>query len=724
MNSRILKIAYFALFLVICILSNGWSSTPHIRSYTSFSDLKRGEANGISITHRGELVLAPQLTRLIDTGDPFIWCVSRDSKNNLYLGTGNDGRVYRISSKGDSTIFFDAPELEVYCLTIDRQDNVYIGTFPKGKIYRVTKDGESMIVADPPDTYIWAMEFDQQGNLFVATGQKGRIYKIDRHNHMETFFESEENHIRSLAFDAHGRLFAGSGGNGYIYSFSKTGDAFVLYDSPMREIHQLTVTANGYVFAAAMGEEGTPMPTFPESTAQPQKSTEVNQESEETSEVSLAPQALSPAKAIGQALERSALYRIDPDGAARDIWDLDSDRVQCFIALHDSVLFVGTGDRGRLYKLSTEGDRSMILDLEEMHISHLQRASSGEIQVCTSNMGRFYMLGPQTNQTGTYQSETYDARVLAQWGNIAWKEKATGRGDVRFFTRTGNTEEPGQTWSEWSRPYTSNKGESITNSPARFIQWKCELSASSNQSPIIDDITFAYLQKNVPPIITAVIVHRHGDYYPSSGNQTSSRDNNEGRKGLVFPQPLNKPEHRKGFRSIDWMFEDPNSDALQFDLYYKREDDVDWTELATQLVSSVYSWDSAQMPDGYYWTKVVGTDLPSNPPKLAQSASKISELFLIDNTGPVVTTISCKKQNDNLLISFKVTDQWSVVCKVEMSLNAQGWELIYPNDGICDSLTEDFEINLPALKYNLKTIAIRATDNMENIGFGTTVLKE
>jgi len=561
-----------AIFILVGF-ADGQSSSPHIRRYSRFNDLQRGTADGISITSLGELVLSPQLSRKIDTGDPFVWCVANDSHNNIYLGTGNDGRVYRISSQGDSSLFFDAPELEVYCLAVDKRDNIVVGTSPNGKVYQLSKNGESNVIADPPDTYIWALEFDHTGNLYIATGQKGRIYKVDRHGELETFFESEQTHIRSLTIDNQGRVFAGSGGDGYVYSFSQKGDAFVLYDTPMREVHDLAVTTNGIVYAACVGEEGVEMPVQPER-MQTKKSTESEQQSEGATEISLSPQALMPSSLTGRGSERSAIYRIDQDGAARDIWDSDSDRVQCFIVQDENVLLVGTGDHGRLYRLTTASERSLILDMEESQISHLQMSATGEIQVSTSNMGRTYTLGPDIAENGSYLSEVFDTRVLAQWGNISWEEKSTNHGKVKLYTRTGNTEEAGQTWSEWSRAFTNSAGETITSPPARFIQWKCELQAFDTDSPIIDDVAIAYLQKNLPPVITAIIIHRQGKYYPSGENKNSSSNGIEGRKGIVFPAPLGESKTKKSFRSVDWLFEDPNSDELLFDLFYKNEEDT------------------------------------------------------------------------------------------------------------------------------------------------------
>ena len=723
-KSHILKTTFFTILFSLSFLSNGITSTPHIRHYNSFHDLQRGKAEGVSVTHLGELKLSPQLKRIMDTGDPFVWCVAEDSKKNLYIGTGNDGRVYRKSSKGDSTIFFDAPELEIYCLAVDKQDNVYVGTFPNGKIYRVTLDGKSTVFADPPDTYIWAMKFDPKGNLFVATGKKGRIYKIDRQGRMDTFFESEETHIRSLEIDSQDRIYAGSGGNGYVYSFSKTGEAFVLYDSPMREVHQLFVAGNGTLYAAGMGEEGTSMPIFPESATQPTKAAGKKEQTEEgTNEISLVPQALSPAKLMGLATERSAIYRIDKDGAARDIWDSDTDRVQCFIAQNDNELLVGTSVKGRIILLNTDAEQSVIVDLEETQISFLHQSTTGEIYIGTSNMGRLYTLGPKKNHTGAYISETFDARVLAQWGKIDWDENSKGNGKIRFYTRSGNTEEPGQTWSSWSQPYTKPYGENITSPPARFIQWKCELKGSGDNTPIVEGISFAYLQKNLSPIINSVNIHRQGDYYPSSLNQTSSQRNSDLREGIVFPQPLGKGEKRKGYLGVDWMFEDPNSDALQFNLYYKPERSLYWTELAKELSTSVYSWDTAQMPNGIYLIKVEATDRPSNPESLALKTSKISKPFIVDNIGPKVFDLVAKFRKDKLYITFKVADDWSIIRKVDLSINAQGWEVVYPADGICDSLNEEFEILVSAPQEKMNTIAVRATDDNDNTGFSTTIVE-
>ena len=55
---------------------------------------------------------------------------------------------------------------------------------------------------------------------------------------------------------------------------------------------------------------------------------------------------------------------------------------------------------------------------------------------------------------------------------IRWE----GAGGVQLFTRSGNTEKPDDSWSDWVGPYTRAGGEAIKSPAARFLQWKAVLT--------------------------------------------------------------------------------------------------------------------------------------------------------------------------------------------------------------------------------------------------------
>jgi len=65
------------------------------------------------------------------------------------------------------------------------------------------------------------------------------------------------------------------------------------------------------------------------------------------------------------------------------------------------------------------------------------------------------------------------------------------------------------------------------------------------------------------------------------------------------------------------------------------------------------------------------------------------------------------------IIQFEVRDDWSSVSKVEYSLDAQQWQVVYPRDGIFDSRNEQFELTLED-GGAAKGLIIRAYDAKNN----------
>jgi hypothetical protein len=60
-----------------------------------------------------------------------------------------------------------------------------------------------------------------------------------------------------------------------------------------------------------------------------------------------------------------------------------------------------------------------------------------------------------------------------------------------------------------------------------------------------------------------------------------------------------------------------------------------------------------------------------------------------------------------------VRDDWSSISKVEYSLDAQRWQVIYPRDGIFDSRNEQFELTLDNADA-ARGLIIRAYDAKNN----------
>ena len=65
-------------------------------------------------------------------------------------------------------------------------------------------------------------------------------------------------------------------------------------------------------------------------------------------------------------------------------------------------------------------------------------------------------------------------------------------------------------------------------------------------------------------------------------------------------------------------------------------------------------------------------------------------------------------------LSFVVRDAQSAVQRVEYSLDASRWKVVYPKDGIADSRREEFEVVVDEGEA-AGNVIIRATDAMNNV---------
>jgi hypothetical protein len=88
--------------------------------------------------------------------------------------------------------------------------------------------------------------------------------------------------------------------------------------------------------------------------------------------------------------------------------------------------------------------------------------------------------------------------------------------------------------------------------------------------------------------------------------------------------------------------------------------------------------------------------------------------FDVDNTPPRVEVQRPARTGSRTTIAFTVNDDQSAVQRVEYSLDASRWRLVYPKDGIPDSRREDFEVALDDTEVG-RSVIIRATDAMNNV---------
>ena len=712
------------------------AATPTFWTVSSQADFLKGDVENLSIDSDGRVFLGPSASLLAETAAPFLWTVVSSADGTLWAGSGNEGKVLRVGRDGKMSTFFDAAELEVHALAPAPGGGLYVATSPDGKIYQVGADGTSKILFDPDDKYIWALALDRAGNLFAATGDKGVIYKITPDGHGTRFYKTNTTNVVSLAFTASGDLIAGTESPGRVFRLDPSGKPFVLLDSPFKEIHALRVAADGTIYAAAMsatagGGDDRPA-TLPDTSRPPipTVSTEITAVGVVESGVPAATMAAPPSRPRRGG--RGAIYRIRPDGFWDTVWETGDDAPYDLLVEPGGSLLVGTGTEGKIFRISGEPARATLLArAAARQVTALLREPSGRIVGATSNPGKLFALGAGASRRGTYDSDVRDAGTTASWGVIRWRAAARP-GEIQITTRSGNTATPDETWSAWSKPYANADGDQIGSPNARYLQWRATLTEEDGSSPTLTSVTAAYLPRNLRPEVVSITVHPPGTVFQrpfstgemeiagfedntSDGRQPSQTQASSTSSTPSPPMPaLGRRIYQKGLQTLVWKAEDGNDDRLQFDVLYRREGETAWKVLKRGLWDPIFVWDTTSVPDGTYVVKIAASDAPSNSPGTALVGEMESVTFDVDNTPPAIEIQPAARTGARTSIAFVVRDSQSAVQRVEYSLDASRWRVIYPKDGIPDSRREEFQLTLDETE-SARSVIIRATDAMNNI---------
>ena len=733
--------AVIAVIVAVAAVSLHASSPKFFQAATQ-AEFLRGDLQNLSVDNRGQLTLGLATELIYETAAPFLWSLVPGPDGALFIGTGNEGRVFKVDAQGKGTPFFDAAELEAHALAAGPDGSLFVASSPDGTIYKVDRNGAAQPFFDPDDRYIWALTLDPKGNLYAATGDRGVIYKISPDGKGARFYQAKAMHATALAFDKAGNLLVGTESPGRVLRIDPDGKAFVLLDSPFQEIRSLRFDDKGNLYAAAVsGREGGGAPPAPriddrsndpsgnESSRAPVATVTAEVTSISIVDVSSGGGTSASGREDRRA-PKGAIYRITPDGLWDQLWESRDDSPYDLVFDVQGRLIVGTGNKGKIYRL--EGDPlqpTLLAGAAAQQVTALYKDPKGRLYFATANPGKIFRLDSERATRGTYESEPRDARTVATWGALSWRGTVPAGGRVEVFTRSGNTDTPDDTWSPWSPAHTVAEGSPVTSPKARFLQWRVALTGT-NESPVLTSVTAAYLQRNLRPQVRSLTVHPPGIVFqkPFSngepdlagfGNQTTpdrtlTNAAMNAQQGASGSPPLGRRTYQKGLQTIIWRADDDNEDDLAYEVRYRREGETTWKVLRRDLTESVLVWDTTTVPNGTYFAKVVASDSPSNAAGTASIGELDSVAFEIDNTAPSIAVRSTRFEGGRSLVSFDVSDDHSPVQRVECSQDGLQWRPIFPADGIADSKTEHYELTLDGPLGPLG-LSIRASDAMNNV---------
>ncbi len=679
------KIIQWFILSITIVSSIVYGASTLTWKFNTYEKFVYGDFFNVSLTEDGELTLSPALESVSSIDCMYIWDIKSDSKGNIYLATGNNGIVYKIDRKGNVSEFFETASIAAFKILIDKKNNLYVATLTRGLIYKISPKGKGRVFYVFKGDHIWDMIFDKNGNIILGTGVPGKLYRLNvKNGKLSEICSTKEMHILSIIQDREGNFYFGTSDKGAIYKFSQDKNELkVIYQTGENEVHTLCLRSDGILFAGTSDKEF----KFPFTK---EKILQRKNKQQKSSKTELYKKIKAPLNCV---------YKITPSGYVTKIIELRDTIFLSLIFDKEENLYVGTGDSGIIYRCDKNDKVEKLVEVDEEQIISLYQTAHGEILVGTGNIGSLYKLKINYAKYGNYISEVLDAGGWAKWGRIRWDWNQKKHTYITVQTRSGNTSDIDDTWSEWSEEYTNAKGSLINSPSSQFLQFKINFKTyRSDVTPILYSIEIPYLLNNRPPQIISLELD-----YPDERNGKTSTTKSRGNS-------LKQWE-----RKIKWEAKDPDNDKLLYSVLAKIEGSSQWILLKEDFTSSEFIFDTRKLPDGIYQFKVIADDLPDNSEGYNLKAEKISKKYIIDTTPPEIIKLQWKHLKGNSFkIMGKISDNLSRISSISYSIDAKKWINLFPKDMLFDSNIEEFEfIYKDTTKPTI--IMIMATDEWNNI---------
>ena len=686
--------------IAVCLLV-GTAGVPAEASRTRVHSepadhLLRGDTDGVAVTEQGQLFLAPRLTRAVQNGtlgdSVHVWDMVANTSGAVFLATGPDGRVLRITPTGRHTTFYSVSEPMVTALALLPGGDLLVAAAPGGRIYRVDADGNGTLWCETEERYVWSLAVGTDGRIFAGTGEGGMVLEISDGGRSRVFFDSDDTHIVSLLALPGGGLLAGGAGRGLVYRIDPDGNALVLYDDTLQEVSALALERDGSVLATLVAP---PMPEIrspalrirlPGGTAVGTGDSIGNLDDNSAPTLQGVIEGLPTQERRAPSSVRGRLVRIRTDGSSTTLWR-SNDEVPFALSSGGGTVLFGTGEPARLYRVEPASDVALLATLPEAQITGLL-IQGRSIALATSNPASLYRVGRETPDTGVFISRPFDAGGPARWGSIRWRSsRASGSQDtqgiqggpdagVELYTRTGNTSAPDDTWSAWSPALSNPARSAIVNPDGRFAQWRARFAGSHGDSVRVSDVTYHYEPYNRAP--------RLREFY------------------LDAPHPAVSDS-----ATLRWATYDPDDDPTEIIIQYRRIGDSDWSSITSAVDESGpaenspgVDWrddrvilDTRPLPEGDYDFRAVINDQAGNHPGDGHSVVSDDHLFItVDQTPPDIDVAAAPGGGLELVVS----DTFSDIRSLEVRADGRVQFTVRAVDGVCDSRREVFRFELPA----------------------------
>ncbi len=461
-----------------------------------------------------------------------IFAMATDVSGRLLAGiSGEKCRLCRFEADKMEIIYEPNDAKYIFAITIDYSGNIYLGTGPEGKVYRLDSLGKKgQLVYDSLDKNILSLATGEDGYIYAGSDTRGLVYKINpRAKKATVLYDSDEPEITAL-------LFMGNLRANKMTDQTPEGAADTFSGLYAAATSAQIVQAQTQ-FAAQQPSNGRP-----ETDAENDESSSRNDSKRKLTIANTKKpgdgkpgQGPPPARKVAKPGKASYIYRVTKDGFVNSIFD---ETVIFFcLAEEGGKLLAGTGNSAQLFSIDPAAEQEAVIYEDEQASQVTAIAVAGDdVYLGTANPAKLIKLGSGFTLEGTYKSDLVDAGQPANWGKLQLEADIPQGCTVQVSSRSGNVKDVNDpTFSEWTEPVEITEPIQLKCPLGRFCQYKLILqSENGGKSPLIREIAVASTVPNLPPKVESVTVERISAAGKTGFFKISYRTEDENSDKLIY----------------------------------------------------------------------------------------------------------------------------------------------------------------------------------------------
>ncbi len=432
----------------------------------------------------GEKVKAEELL-----SNEHIFALATDVSGRLLAAmSGKNCRLCRFEGEKVETIYEPNDAKYIFAIAVDDSGNIYLGTGPEGKIYQLDSRGKkAKLIYDSLDKNILSLAIGKDGYIYAGSDSRGLVYKINPSTQeAKVLYDSEQPEITAL-------LFTDDSAESELYAAATSAK----------------IVQTQTQFAAQMPSTGRPDADTTKSKSTGSSEGGKKLKIANTKKPGGGKNGQPPVRKGTKPGEASHIYKVTKDGFVNDLFS--EKVVFFCLARENGKLLVGSGNNAQLFSIDPAMEQEAVIYEDEKATQVTAIAASGDdVYLGTSNPAKLIRLGTGFASEGTYTSDLVDAGQPAKWGKLQLEADIPRGCTVKLACRSGNVKDVNDpTFSQWSELLEVDEPTQLDCPLGRFCQYKLVLqSLDGDTSPLIREIAVASTVPNLAPKVNAVTVGR------------------------------------------------------------------------------------------------------------------------------------------------------------------------------------------------------------------------